>query len=89
MNWQITVQQKRFIYFSVLDFWIVLYSSKGSEITNSTCIFLDWFSQTLNRDLDSSWRDGENPSSQSASRNFIFLADKKIDGVQSNYSQKH
>ena len=31
----------------------------------------------------------ENPSSQSASRNFIFLADKKIDGVQSNYSQKH
>ena len=53
MNWQIIVQQKRLIYFP-LDFWIVLYSSKGSEITNSTCIFLHWFSQTLNRDLDSS-----------------------------------
>ena len=25
-----------------------------AEITNITCIFLDWFSQTLNRDLDSS-----------------------------------
>ena len=43
MNWQITVQQKRLIYFS-LDFWIVPYSSKGSEIANSKCIFLDWFS---------------------------------------------
>ena len=32
----------------------------------------------------------ENPSSDwSTSRNFSFLADKKIDGVQSNYSQKH
>ena len=34
MNWQITVQQKRFIYFS-LDLWIVPYPSKGSEINNN------------------------------------------------------
>ena len=44
---------KTFDIFS-LDFWIVPYSSKGSEIANSTSIFLDWFSQLLNRDLDSS-----------------------------------
>ena len=37
MNWQNTVQPKRLIYFS-LDFWIVPYSSKGSEIGSSICI---------------------------------------------------
>ena len=32
----------------------------------------------------------ENPSSHwSASKNIIFVADKKKDGVQSNYSQKN
>ena len=36
-------------------FTVFAYSSEGSEITNSTCIFLDWFSQPLNRVLDSCW----------------------------------
>ena len=40
MNWQITVQQKCFIYFS-LDFWIVPYSQKVQTV------HVDWFSQTL------------------------------------------
>ena len=40
-----------------LDFCIAPYSSKGSEIANSTFIFLDWLSQPLKRDLDSSWRE--------------------------------
>ena len=87
-----TVEQKRSIYFS-LDFWIVPYSSKDSEIANSTCISLDWFSQPL-KEISSRLveMDRENrlrKSELGALRNFNFLADKKIDGVQSNYSQKH
>ena len=58
--------------FSSLDFWIVRILAKAQKLQTPACIFLDWFSQPLNRDLDSSWKVGENhlrkPRSQSASR---------------------
>ena len=75
--------------------YVILWIGKKNDRAFSKSIFLDWFSQQLNRVLDSCWRYGENhlrkPSSQSASRNLLSLADKKIEVVQteSNYSQKH